>query len=145
MAHFPAARDGRHVHGRAIRVLLSLGQIFRAAAVVGQKHNQCILFLARPFQSLQNLPDILVHPVDLRRVNLHPPLVPLAVRRVLPCRDLFVPRRDPPFRIYDSHFDLPRMPFSPERVPSVAIPSALPFDVALESVERPVRRSKRRI
>src|SRR3974377_155459 len=70
-----------------------------AAAVVGQKQDQGVLLPPGAAQRLENGSHVAVHAVDLRRVDLHAPLVPLPVGGILPGRDLLVARGQTPLPV----------------------------------------------
>ncbi len=89
--------------------------------------------------------DSAIHPVDLCGVCLHPPQLPGLVLRVLPgglARIALAERR---VLLQQARRDHPRQaPFS-QLVPAIVVPAVVGGDVLLVRVQRPVRRSERRV
>jgi hypothetical protein len=89
---------------------------------------------------LKDPSDALIHPIDLRGVNLHPRRLPCFIRRLLPRRHTFIPVGKPPPRIDDSGIDKPLEALLAQDVPTIVEPICVLGDVLPMRVQRPMRR-----
>ena len=73
-----------------------------AAAVVGEEHHQRVVLRSDHPQLCEDAADVLVHPIDLRRVHRHAEIELVLVLGLFPGRRLRVARRDRPPGIDDA-------------------------------------------
>ena len=108
-------------------------------AVVGQKHDQRVLFLADLLEFLEDPADPAVHVVDLRGVDFHPPLMPLAERHFQPGLDPAVARHERPLRPNYPLADHPLVASLAELIPAHGVLALVSGDVFGSCMKRPVR------
>ena len=120
--------------GDAFRNVLGTG------AVVGQEDDQGVVDLAGFFQRGDDAADALVHPVDLRRINLHAAQRPFAMLGVRPRRLGRIAFGQLPVRMDDAVVDQPLQPLLAQFVPAGVEPALVFGDVFVVGMQRPVRR-----
>lgn len=115
---------------------------FFARAVIRKEQDQGLVVQAGLLQVRHQFPDVLIHPIDHRRIDGHLQihLVLLGFVQPVPGRNAFGGRRKLPVRMDQAQFDLAPIALAAQLFPAHAIPAAVPVDVFFMRLERPVRR-----
>ena len=113
-----------------------------AGAVVGQEEDQGILKTAHLFQLRDDAADVPVHAVDLRGVHGHLEVHSILLFRAefIPVRRLWIRRRQGPRGIDQPEFLHFFITPGTQGRPAFPVAAAVPGDVFVVGVERPVRR-----
>ncbi len=134
------ARAQRVVVGRS--PLLRADAVVFVAAVVGEEHDDGVVNETEFFERVEQAADVLVHAVNLRRIERHAVrhLLPPLRGHVVPRRHVLIARTQPPGTQSQARLALPRQAFGAQRVPAGRVTVAIFLHVFGQRVQRPVRR-----
>ena len=134
------ARRGGLVHGRE-RAATEIGVGLGAAAVIGEEKDERVFELPALTQMRDQAADIVIHAVDLGRVDGHS-IVELRVFlgfECIPSARTVVARGEPRVGRHDAELTLAGEALLAEPVPTAAVAAGEFFDVLVARVQGPVR------
>ena len=118
----------------------AFGNVFRAGTVVGEEEDDGVLELPVAAQRFDDAPDALVHPVDLRRIDLHAAQQPRLVLGLGPGRLAGITLGELPGGVEQSGLHQLLEPLGAQVVPALVEAALVAGDVVFMRVQRPVRR-----
>ncbi len=96
--------------------------------------------MAGGLELVEDPADALIHAVDHRGVDSHPGRLPFLVSLITPGTSAGVARGERPGAVYQAKLHLPFMPAPTEFIPADRVLVAIPCDVLLQGVHRPMWR-----